>query len=50
MLVKDLLVMLALKLKLIYFPYYNLLDLEANLIFYKLLPKKLLQLILAATF
>jgi hypothetical protein len=50
MLVKDFLVMLILKLKLICFLYYNLLNLEANLAFYKLLLKKLLQLVLAATF
>jgi hypothetical protein len=42
MLVKDLLVMLILKLKLICFFYYDFLDLEVNLVFYGLLLKKLL--------
>jgi hypothetical protein len=50
MLVKNLLITLILKLKLIYLFYYNLLDLKTNLAFYKLLLKKLLQLVLAATF
>jgi hypothetical protein len=42
--------MLALMLKLICFFYYNFLDLKANLVFYGLLLKKLLQLVLVATF
>jgi hypothetical protein len=49
MLVKDLPVTFALKPELICLPYYNFLDLKANLVFYGLLLKKLPQLVLAAT-